>query len=179
MASTSKNMEKTGGNGLLLLLQGVSNVLDQISIYAVVAIMAAMTAIVFVQVIYRFVLNNALSWPEEISRYMMIWVCFLGSAIAVKRGEHIGVTFIRERIPAKAQVAVSLLVNICVLLFLGCTTYYGIQLAKNVAMQRAPASRISMLWAYSSIPVGCLIMFIHTLVNFFEKPSDSGIVSGL
>lgn len=178
MASASRSKEKTCDQWLLRFLQGLSNALDRISIYAVVVIMTSMTAIVFTQVIFRFVLNNALPWPEEVSRYLMIWACFLGSAIAVKRGEHIGVTFIRERIPAKAQTAVGLIVNTSVLVFLAYATYYGFGLAKSVAMQRAPASRISMFWAYSSIPAGSLIMFVHALVNLLKKPSESGIVSG-
>jgi len=178
VTSTSRNMERTE-NPLVSLLRGVSNVLDRVSIYGIVVIMAAMTAIVFTQVFARYVLNRSIPWGEEISRYMMIWVCFLGSAVAVKRGGHIGITFLRDRIPEKAQVPVGLFVNICVLIFLGYTTYYGFEMAKNVAIQRAPASRISMFWPYSSIPVGCLIMFIHTLANLFERPQEAGIVSNL
>jgi TRAP-type C4-dicarboxylate transport system permease small subunit len=81
VTSTSRNMERTE-NPLVSLLRGVSNVLDRVSIYGIVVIMAAMTAIVFTQVFMRYVLNRSIPWGEEISRYMMIWVCFLGSAVA-------------------------------------------------------------------------------------------------
>jgi len=179
VASASPNANGARGPVILTFLEKLSDIANSISIWGTVVAMAAMTIIVFVQVVARFILNNALPWPEEISRYLMIWMCFLGSAIAVKRGEHIGLTLIRDRIPKKAQTFVGIAVNLGALVFLAYAAYYGFSLAKTAGFQRAPASRISMSWAYAAIPVGCTFMVIHTLVNLFQKPSESGIVSNL
>ena len=130
MASASPDAKVVRGPVVLTFLEKLSDIVNRISVWGTIIAMSAMTIIVFVQVVARFILNNALPWPEEISRYLMIWMCFLGSAIAVKRGEHIGLTLIRERIPKKAQTFVGIAMNLGALVFLVYAAYYGFSLAK-------------------------------------------------
>ena len=61
-----------------------------------------MAVVVFLQVIFRYVLNLPLFWTEELARYCLVWASLLGSAVAVKRGQHIAVTIFMERLPPGA-----------------------------------------------------------------------------
>jgi len=150
-------------------LRRISDYTNKISVILVVFFTLAMTIIVLVQVYFRFILNNALSWPEEISRYLMIWMTFLGSGIACKSGEHIGVSFIRNKIQKKYQFFIQFIINCCILLFLAFCIWKGILLFKFTFDQVSPAARIRMSWPYASVPIGCTIMFIHIFNSFFEK----------
>lgn len=146
----------------------VSDVINQATEYTIAGMMAAMTVIIALQVFFRYVLNDALSWTEEIGRYLMIWICFLGSAMALKYGEHISVTFIQDHLPPRLRRGVGLAIGLAVLGFFLLGTWEGLLMTLQVADQQAPATWISMAWAYACIPVGCLFMAIHTLVNVIQ-----------
>lgn len=61
-----------------------------------------MTVMIFMQVVYRYVLADSLSWSEELARYMFIWSVAMGSALALKTRSHIGV----ERRTARQKSAI-------------------------------------------------------------------------
>ena len=161
----------------LYYLKWLSDTLNKISIYMVVLSMLSMSIIVIAQVFARFVLLNSITWSEEISRYLMIWICFLGSAIACKYGAHICVNFILDRFPKKIQSFVSFLTNICTLIFLYFCITKSFTLIQFVIHQKSAAARISMAWAYSAVPVGCIIMAIHIILVLFEKPTKNRLLN--
>ena len=165
-------MGKRFFNRMRSCLEWTSDRLDFLCRYFVATMMAAMTVIIATQVFYRYILNQPLAWTEEIARYLMIWVTFLGSAMAVKYGEHIGVTFIVERFPQRLQTVIGIVLNLSITFFFLMGTWQGTGLTLRVLPQLAPATWISMSWAYACIPVGCFIMFIHTLVNLTRNPRD-------
>lgn len=162
--------------GLLGVMEDVSRLIELITRWACVGTMSTMTVIVFGQVILRFVFNNALPWPEEISRYLMIWSCFLGSSLAVKHGEHIGVLFIVQKIPDGIRRYISFVVKLAVIVFLAFAAYHGFRMLEMTRRQVAPASGLNMAIAYAAIPVGSLFGLVHALVNIFEKPQESDVV---
>jgi TRAP-type C4-dicarboxylate transport system permease small subunit len=158
-------------------LQQVSDVLNKGTVYALIAIMIVMTVTICLQVFYRYVLNNSLSWTEEVARYLMIWSCFLGSAMAVKYGEHIGVSFLRDLFPKRLQVVNGFFINLVVIIFFGIAFWKGMSITIMGIPEQAPATSISMAWAYSSIPVSFLIMIIHALATMFYDPGRSEVIA--
>ena len=88
-------------------LQRTSAQISRISERAVrqtlVAMVAAMTVIIIIQVFLRYLFLYSLSWSEEVARYLMIWASFLGASLAVKYGFHIGVEFVVDPIPEKRK----------------------------------------------------------------------------
>lgn len=167
---------KGSRGGLIGALEWLSGIIEAITKAGCVLTMASMTVIVFLQVIMRFVFNNALPWPEEASRYLMIWTCFLGSSLAVKYGEHIGVLFIIQKVPMRIRKYIMLVVKLVVIAFLAFAAYYGFRMISFTRMQISPASRINMALAYGAIPVGCAFGLLHAIVNLFEKPQESDVV---
>jgi len=161
----------------LWYLKWLSDKLNTISIFLVVILMLAMTSTVLLQVFSRYVLNNSIAWSEEISRYLMIWICFLGSGIACKYGEHIGVKVIFERFSKKIQTFISFLTNICILIFLYFCISKSFTLAQFVINQKSAAARISLAWAYWAVPIGCIIMAVHVILALFENPKKSLVKS--
>ena len=164
---------KNNENYILKVLIEISNIINRYNIYLITLSVAAMTTIVFTQVFMRFVLNNSLSWAEEISRFLMIWMCFLGSGVASKEGEHIAVNIIFKALPTKIKPYVIFFTKIFILFFLGFCVWRGISMVQFVIRQKAPASQISMAWAYGAVPVGCAIMFYHIFVSLFNCKKDT------
>jgi TRAP-type C4-dicarboxylate transport system permease small subunit len=75
----------------------------------VVLLVAAMVVAGFLQVANRFVLNVSLSWSEELQRYLNIWIVFLAVPIGYRRGAHLGMNMLFERLPPLSQRALLVL----------------------------------------------------------------------
>jgi TRAP-type C4-dicarboxylate transport system permease small subunit len=145
-----------------------SDIINRLTEYFIAAMMAAMTVVISLQIYTRYVMNDSLTWTEEVARYLMVWICFLGSAMALKYGEHISVGFIQERFPPRVRRAVGLTIGLVVIAFFAVGTWEGLLMTLQVREQQAPATWISMAWAYSCIPIGCFLMLFHTVVSLLQ-----------
>lgn len=83
----------------------------------------AMAIIVFLQFFTRYVLNDSLAWTEEIARYLLICVGFLGGALAVRRYSHIHVEFMYLYMPGWMARALSPLVDVIRIIFFAYATW--------------------------------------------------------
>jgi TRAP-type C4-dicarboxylate transport system permease small subunit len=66
---------------------------------AVAAALAAMVVLVFGNVVLRYVFNSGIAVSEEISRWLFVWLCFLGAVAALKEGGHLGTEMLVSRLP--------------------------------------------------------------------------------
>jgi len=125
-------------------------------------LLLVMTMVVLAQVFCRYVISASLPWSEELARYLMVWLTFLGAGIALKKGSHMGLDILQPLLPARAQ---SLLRQTClfpVAVFLIIFTVKGAQLALFNLGQHSPAMGVSMGLVYLALPSGGLIMLVHT-----------------
>ena len=143
-----------------------------------VLMLGAMILIVFYQVIARRLLAAQPIWTGEISRFLMVWSIFLGSAIAFREKEHLCVDFFVGLFPKSIQKALAVAVDVLLLIILGITAFYGFQLTAFVFGQKSPAVAMSMAVPYSAVPVGCICMMLEILWNLTfgarKRAKDSG-----
>ena len=151
------------------LPQFVSDLLNRICEVAVVILLMAMAAVVFLQVLFRYVLHLPLFWTEEFARYCLVWASLLGAAIALKRGEHIAVTFLLDTFPKKAAGVLTMVAQVSVILILTVMVWGGIKLVLVTSTQISPALRISMAIPYLALPVGAVIMLFHVVSSLMQR----------
>ena len=149
-------------------LQQLSHIVNRITEVILVVVLSAMAVVVFLQVIFRYVLNFPLFWTEEFARYCLVWSSLLGSAVAVKRGQHIAVTIIVERVPTGVQRVLKIVTLVSVVVILTIILWGGIQLVAITRAQISPALRVSMSVPYMAVPVGAALMLLHTLVFLYQ-----------
>jgi TRAP-type C4-dicarboxylate transport system permease small subunit len=157
-------------------MERMSTIINRAAEIALLAIISVMAGVVFVEVLFRYVLMLPLFWTEEFARYSLVWSSLLGAGVALKRGEHIAVTFFVDRIPGCMGPQAALLVSVFIALFLTVILWGGIHLVILTRHQLSPAMRIPMAWPYLAIPISSLIMLIHEL-TFIHKRSKSMILS--
>jgi len=134
-----------------------------------------MTLVVATQVICRYLLGASLTWSEEASRYLLVWITFLGGSIAFKRGMHTGFDAVLRALSPGARRAARLVTLLAIFTFLVIVGLKGMQLALFNMAQRSPAMRLPMGTVYLAIPTGCLIMLVYAadhLVHLVRKNSD-------
>ncbi len=131
--------------------------------YLAFVIFWVLSAIVFTQFFSRYVLNSSVAWTEEVARYLLIGVCFVGSVIAVRKNTHIMVEFFYRYVPKRAARVLTTLVDLIRIAFFA----YGIWLAwlvlNLVKNQRMTALPISKGWIYGVVVAGFVGMTIRSI----------------
>ncbi len=127
----------------------------------IIIFLCMMTTVIVAQVFCRYLLGFSLSWSEEFARFLLVWLSFIGSGLALKKGELIGVTFAIKALPEKIGKIALVLGQILINLFLVLAIVQGITLVRMSMDIPSSAMRIPMAWSYLSIPVGCLLMGIE------------------
>lgn len=139
------------------------------------AAIIVMTLLSTWQVIARYILNDPSTLSEEIIRYMLIWFTLLAAAYVFGRNKHIAILFVRENLPQKAQVFLTYLAQIAVLLIAAVVFVYGgVKITMLTIPQIAPATGISMGFVYASLPVSGVVILFYTIYNIMhiERAAD-------
>jgi C4-dicarboxylate transporter DctQ subunit len=139
--------------------------IDNFEGYLCVVMLIAMSIIVFLQVIFRFILKSSLPWSEEVSRYLLVWITFMGGAYGVKTGAHLGVEAVQLLLPVKARKVAKLITHlvgliVCVVVLIISIGIIQKQLAGG---QKSPALRLEIGYIYLAIPVGMVFFIIRYL----------------
>ncbi len=75
---------------MLKMIETVYRAMEKFLLYIVMILLALMVIIVFANVVSRYYLQFSLAWSEEIARFMLVWLVFLGSFLAYIHDEHLG-----------------------------------------------------------------------------------------
>lgn len=145
---------------------------------AVMVLMAAMVVDVLLGVFFRYVVQDALTWTEETARYIMIWMGFLGTGLALREGSHVAVEFFLERTSGAGRRGLVALVRTLGLLFLVSVVVAGMVLLPRISSQSTPVLAISMMWPYLAIPVGCLLTALEMVAIMLRDPDGRGSPMG-
>ena len=137
--------------------------------YLVVAVLILLTLIVLAQVITRKC-HISVAWLEEMARYSMIWLCFLGAAVSCRRGSLIKVDILYELVPPRLARYLLFFVDILSIAFL-CVVLYSCYLYLPLGLNSSASSMssIKMIWFYLCMPIGLGLMLLNTVSNFFER----------
>lgn len=128
--------------------------------------------LVFIQVITRFIIDYPLSWSEEISRYLMIYIVFLGSALAMRNQQHISIDFLPEVVSATNKRKLNILILWVCVFFFAILAYYGSVLTLTVVGQATPTLQFSIAWAYAAIPIGSVLMLLNAIAVLVDMRTD-------
>lgn len=156
--------------GLLRPLQAVNDVVLRAGRAVSIVAVALMVACILLQVFCRYVLNNALPWPEEAARFLMLWMTGLMAPSAYRRGGFVAIDMLSSLLPRKLAA----LLGLALLLLSFMVLVIGLQLGiKHVnsgwlfasSSLRVPMEWIGMkgfklklAWMYMSLYVGLILL---------------------
>jgi TRAP-type C4-dicarboxylate transport system permease small subunit len=135
-------------------------------------ILAVMTVLVFLTVIYRYFLLAPISWGEEMARFLFIALSLFGAAIAMKDGAHFRITILVDRFPPAARTGLEILIALATSVVLGVVLAKGWGLALLNRNQESPALGVPMSVPYLAVPLGALLMLFFAWTSLLLKWHD-------
>lgn len=118
-----------------------------------------MTAAILLQVFFRYVLGSALTWSEEVARFMMVWMTFLVAPIAYRAGANVALDIVISRIPGRAFELLKIIINLLVIGFVVTFFFESFGLIGRGLKMKASTVDIPMAYVYAIIPISFVVMF--------------------
>lgn len=137
--------------------------------------------VLFANVVARYVFNWGFTWAEELVRYEIIWMVFLGGSVAARQGLHIGVDLLVRFAPVPLRKPISILINLISMIFCGLIVYYGAALISQTRMfgQVSPALQVPMWMVQLAIPLGAGLMALRFAQQIWHLIAGEKIESHL
>lgn len=128
-----------------------------------VCLLACMMMIMGIQIFFRYVLNNSLTWSEELTRYLFIWSAFVSISFCLKKDISIKIDLVAGVFSKKGKKVLTVISDLLVIVFCIIMTYYSYKyLLRSIAMgQTSPACGIPMYIVQSAPFVGFILAFIR------------------
>jgi TRAP-type C4-dicarboxylate transport system permease small subunit len=128
---------------------------------AVIAGLAVMAVVVGWNVFARQFGSGSLPWSDEVARYSMIWLTFLGGGLALREGAHVAISNAQEALPDPAQRLVRWVILLMLFAFFAFMVWVGIDYMNRMSVQKSAALRLPMKWVYAAMPAGFALMILH------------------
>lgn len=132
-----------------------------------------MVIVIAVQVFARYIMNDSLSWSEELARYCFIWLVYLGVSIAVRKELHMRIEVAFLIVKGKGKIILSMIGNFLFLVFAVIGMMYGYEIAVRILNwgETSPALHLPIGLVYLAGPVGLgltAIRLIQVLIKEFK-----------
>jgi TRAP-type C4-dicarboxylate transport system permease small subunit len=154
----------------------MSNALDRVleGITAVVKwVMIVMTCVIFsittFTVFTRYIINYVPSWSEEIPRYLLVWITYLGAALAIKFKEHISLDVFFNLMPLKARQVGHLILNGLIAIVAVIMVVYGIGLLNHFGDDKMESIPLTNFWLYLVMPISGTLMLLYLAQDTWKR----------
>ena len=138
-------------------------------LHAVIGVcLMCMSTFVFANVILRYFFNEGLTWAEEASRYLFIWLIFMGAIVAYQDNVHLGVDTLVQKLSAKGKRILFIINNIVLVITMGLCLDGTWKITMLTSDQVSSSMQIPMSWVYISGFLCCGAMVIISLNNLYR-----------
>jgi TRAP-type C4-dicarboxylate transport system permease small subunit len=149
-------------------MESLGNAIDRVVRKILLVLMAVETVVVIAAVIARYVFNSSFPWSEEAARAILTWIVFLGASCALKGHELVAMESVRDTMSDRKLLAIRLLSDACVIVFLIFLSYASFRLISLTHRQVYPVTGYPLWIAYLAIPISSMLMIYHSLVRMIR-----------
>lgn len=130
--------------------------------------LATMSILIFGNVVLRYVFDSGITWSEEVSRFLFIWMTFLGAIVALKDNDHLGVDMLLQKLPLTGKRVVFIFSNLIVLIVLWLVLDGSWKLTLSSTSSTAPATGMPLSYIYGIGVVSSIGMALVVLLNIYR-----------
>ena len=125
------------------------------------ALLALMSVLVFTNVVLRYTTGDSIVWAEELSRYLMTWLTFLGAGLVLRYGGHLAIDNLQDVVPGRIGKLLRVLIASCVAGFALAMMWLGALYIMRAWAQTTPVMELPFGLVYSALPIGFLFLLLH------------------
>ena len=168
---------KPGNGGKMDLLKKIFFAILKIERAIGAVLLFVILAVVFVATVGRYSTLFKITFSEELARFCMIWLVFIGAAVCGYEGNLFNVDLIMPKLKRTGKIIFLIIRLILTLIFCIFAAKYGLDMIGKqlVLNQKSAMMGIPYAFMYSSVPVGCLLIALHytikTLIDIKELPT--------
>ena len=133
----------------------------------------ALGIIVFLQFFTRYIMNDSLSWTEEIARYGLMSLAFIGGAVVTRKKAHIAVELVSNLMgPGLMRSALLALVDFVTLVFMVLLAYFSVTIIERMHTQTMMVFEVPMSVVYGAVSLGCFMMLARQIQVVWRNARD-------
>ncbi len=132
-----------------------------------ILLMTVMTTVCLAKVVWRYVFNDPLIWSEEMSRYLFVWIGYLGAWVAWRRRQHIALDAVLLLRSADVRRVLARLVEALVLGFCLYTAWGNVTLMGISSSQLSAVLQLPMKWVYMAHSVMAALVSVDIVLGWF------------
>ncbi len=138
-------------------------------------IMTGMSLVVAANVFCRFLLNFSLYWADETAQILLVWLTFLGAALAVREKSHYVLNFLPEKLSGKTLRVFTLIQQVLSMATIIILLYYSTIVTWQIQDWVMPATEVSRTLVYVACPIGCLLMLYYAVRIAYSRDEEQPI----
>ena len=131
--------------------------------WALCLLMSLMVVIVFANVIARYYLSASLAWSEEIARFMLIWLVFIGAVLAYVNDEHLGLDIVVRLFPRRVRYGLAVVADLLVMVAIYLLIHGGAVLMRDSWEWGSPATDTPYGYVYTVVPACGILLLLQTI----------------
>ncbi len=163
------------------MVEKLDNAFVKMNKLAIGIMMVLMFSLVIVNVITRYIFGFSINWVEEISKFLMIWITFIGAGLAMRGSKHVAIEILQDYIPQKMVPIIRIINAILIIIFMGILAYLGYQYALGSMNKLTSVLRWPIGYVYLVIPISAVLFIFHMLLDFrrYVKREESDLFDDL
>ncbi|WHH59367.1 TRAP transporter small permease [Petroclostridium sp. X23] len=142
--------------------------LEKTAVFTTCLMLSAMVVVVFMNVIFRYFLNASIAWTEEVSRFMFIWLVFLGANLAYIKDEHLGLDVLINAVPKPVAKLIQIVADILVLYGIFLVIKGGYNIMMSSWDWKSPAIALPYAYVYMIVPISGTVFFLQAAFKLIK-----------
>lgn len=149
------------------VVQKIDHALGIAAVSLTVILTVIMLVLALTEVVRRYLFDLSFPWSEELLRYLLVWMVFMGAAAAYQRNNMINVDLLLSKMPPKAKSIFNLIVHIVSFAFLVAVTVLAFQrvTSPTIVKRISTTLKVSMAYAYAAPVAGLTLMAFSSLAK--------------
>jgi TRAP-type C4-dicarboxylate transport system permease small subunit len=150
-------------------IDAVLRIINKVVLMIIIVIGCAMLGICWLHIFFRYVLNNSLSWSEELLKILLVAFCMLSATIIAIRREHVSIVIFKKLFPKEIENCLDIAMQF--LMFVGSIVVcvIGGKMIGSAGIRRTPVLRVPIALNYATVLVAFAIMALYELRNLIAR----------